>query len=202
MTSVTTRVIPDCDRHTLALDCTTSSADGLRSAAPSPPGGRPVFARLGSWCFRKRRRVAVLWVLGIVVVGGISSAVGGNFGQDFEPPGLREHPRHRHPRERVRRPGRLRASRARSCSAPSRASTTPRCRRPWSDLFDDGPDDRGRPRRRRADGPTPSPASTTTPAQALEDADLSRLRGHHAREPLRRTRRRAADLHRRATRPA
>ncbi len=47
-----------------------------------------MFARLGSWCFRKRRRVAVLWVLAVLVVGGISSGIGGNFGQDFEPPGF------------------------------------------------------------------------------------------------------------------
>jgi len=47
-----------------------------------------LFARLGSWCFRKRGTVALLWVAGIVVVGGISSAVGGRFGQDFEPPGF------------------------------------------------------------------------------------------------------------------
>ena len=47
-----------------------------------------MFARLGSWCFRKRRRVAVLWVAAIIVVGGASSAVGGNFGQEFEPPGF------------------------------------------------------------------------------------------------------------------
>jgi RND superfamily putative drug exporter len=47
-----------------------------------------VFARLGSWCFRQRRRVAALWVLGIVAIGAASGAVGGSFGQDFEPPGF------------------------------------------------------------------------------------------------------------------
>ena len=47
-----------------------------------------MFARLGSWCFRKRRTVALLWVVGIFVVGVISNAVGGRFGQDFEPPGF------------------------------------------------------------------------------------------------------------------
>ncbi len=47
-----------------------------------------MFARLGSWCFRKRGTVAILWVIGIVVVGAVSGAVGGNFGQDFNPPGF------------------------------------------------------------------------------------------------------------------
>jgi len=47
-----------------------------------------VFARLGSWCFRKRRTVAILWVVAVVIVGGVSSAVGGSFGQDFTPPGF------------------------------------------------------------------------------------------------------------------
>ncbi|MEO7573776.1 MAG: hypothetical protein ABIX10_15205, partial [Acidimicrobiales bacterium] len=47
-----------------------------------------MFARLGSWCFRKRKTVAILWVLGIVVVGAASSAIGGSFGQDFTPPGF------------------------------------------------------------------------------------------------------------------
>ena len=48
-----------------------------------------MFARLGSWCFRKRRRVVVaVGRRASLVVGGISSAVGGNFGQDFEPPGF------------------------------------------------------------------------------------------------------------------
>jgi len=47
-----------------------------------------MFARLGAWCFRKRKTVAILWVLGIVVVGMASSVVGGSYGQDFTPPGF------------------------------------------------------------------------------------------------------------------
>src|SRR3546814_20125649 len=46
-----------------------------------------MFARLGSWCFRRRKTVAIAWVVGIVVVGSISGAVGGSFGQDFATPG-------------------------------------------------------------------------------------------------------------------
>src|SRR3546814_6025488 len=46
-----------------------------------------MFARLGSWCFRRRKTVAIAWVVGIVVVGSISGAVGGSFGQDFTTPG-------------------------------------------------------------------------------------------------------------------
>ncbi len=47
-----------------------------------------MFASLGSWCFRHRKRVALSWVLGIVIVGVISGAIGGSFGQDFTPPGF------------------------------------------------------------------------------------------------------------------
>jgi RND superfamily putative drug exporter len=47
-----------------------------------------VFARLGSWCFRRRKTVAVLWVVGVIVVGAASGAIGGSFGQDFTPPGF------------------------------------------------------------------------------------------------------------------
>ncbi|MDP1818691.1 MAG: MMPL family transporter [Acidimicrobiales bacterium] len=46
-----------------------------------------MFARLGSWCFRRRRTVVLLWLAALVVVGGVSSAVGSSFGQDFQPPG-------------------------------------------------------------------------------------------------------------------
>jgi len=46
-----------------------------------------VFGQLGSWCFRKRKTVALLWIVAIVVVGAVSSAVGGRFGQDLTPPG-------------------------------------------------------------------------------------------------------------------
>ena len=47
-----------------------------------------MFGRLGSWCFARRRTVVALWVLAVVVVGGASSAVGGSFGEEFDPPGF------------------------------------------------------------------------------------------------------------------
>jgi putative drug exporter of the RND superfamily len=47
-----------------------------------------VFARLGSFCFRRRKLVAALWVIAILWVGGLSILVGGRFGQDFTPPGF------------------------------------------------------------------------------------------------------------------
>ncbi len=47
-----------------------------------------MFARLGSWCFRRRGIVAIAWVVGIVVVGAVSGSVGGRFGQDFSPKGF------------------------------------------------------------------------------------------------------------------
>jgi RND superfamily putative drug exporter len=47
-----------------------------------------VFGRLGSWCFARRRTVIALWILAVVVVGGVSSSVGGSFGEEFDPPGF------------------------------------------------------------------------------------------------------------------
>ena len=54
----------------------------------SLPLENAMFARLGSWCFRHRRTVALLWVGGIVVAGALSGAVGSRFGQGFTPPGF------------------------------------------------------------------------------------------------------------------
>jgi RND superfamily putative drug exporter len=45
-----------------------------------------VFARLGSWCFRRRKVVVLTWVIGFVVVMAVSSGVGGKFGTDFSAP--------------------------------------------------------------------------------------------------------------------
>ncbi len=56
-------------------------------SVPSPPEVM-VFARLGSWCFRRRRIVALLWVAGIVMMGATSGAVGSRFGPGFTPPGF------------------------------------------------------------------------------------------------------------------
>jgi RND superfamily putative drug exporter len=47
-----------------------------------------VFARLGSWCFRRRRLVLLAWIVGVVLVASVSSTIGGNFGQSFSPPGF------------------------------------------------------------------------------------------------------------------
>ena len=43
-----------------------------------------MFARLGSWCHDRRRVVVLLWVAALLVLGGVSSAVGTDFRQDFE----------------------------------------------------------------------------------------------------------------------
>ena len=97
-----------------------------------------MFARLGSWCFRRRRTVVLAWVLSIVVVGGVSSAVGGNFGEDFYPPGfestrgidtLEDAVR----RSGCRRPGDHRVPR------PRTAWTTPRCSAAMEQLFTSSP---------------------------------------------------------------
>ncbi len=45
-----------------------------------------MFARLGSWCFRRRGVVAISWLLGVLILGAISGSMGGKFGQDFTAP--------------------------------------------------------------------------------------------------------------------
>jgi RND superfamily putative drug exporter len=72
-------------RHTLTS--TVGGTDDLRPPLPHVPEVS-VFASLGSWCFRRRKTVAIAWVVGIILVGAVSGAVGGSFGQDFNPPGF------------------------------------------------------------------------------------------------------------------
>ncbi|MFP5255907.1 MAG: MMPL family transporter [Acidimicrobiia bacterium] len=45
-----------------------------------------MFARLGTWCHNRRRVVLALWVAVLFVMGGISSAVGTDFKEDFQGP--------------------------------------------------------------------------------------------------------------------
>ncbi len=42
--------------------------------------------RLAEVCFRRRRRVVLLWVLGIVVLGAVMGAVGSGYRSDFTLP--------------------------------------------------------------------------------------------------------------------
>ncbi|MET0728181.1 MAG: MMPL family transporter [Acidimicrobiales bacterium] len=45
-----------------------------------------MFARLGSWCHDHRKRVVVLWVIALVILGGVSGALGTDFREDFKGP--------------------------------------------------------------------------------------------------------------------
>ncbi len=45
-----------------------------------------MFARLGSWCHDRRRLVVALWLVALFALGGISSAVGTDFRDDFNLP--------------------------------------------------------------------------------------------------------------------
>jgi RND superfamily putative drug exporter len=45
-----------------------------------------VFGRLGSLCFRRRRIVAALWLITLVVLGGIQGGVGTAFKDEFNLP--------------------------------------------------------------------------------------------------------------------
>ncbi|MDQ2647929.1 MAG: MMPL family transporter [Actinomycetota bacterium] len=42
-----------------------------------------MFARLGSWCVRRRKSVVIAWVVGVMFIGFVSSAVGTTYEQDF-----------------------------------------------------------------------------------------------------------------------
>ncbi|MGQ0432307.1 MAG: MMPL family transporter [Microthrixaceae bacterium] len=42
-----------------------------------------MFARLGTWCHDHRKRVVLLWVAALFVLGGLSSSIGTDFRQDF-----------------------------------------------------------------------------------------------------------------------
>src|SRR3954451_8380478 len=42
--------------------------------------------RLADWCYRRRRRVVLLWLAALVVSIGLASAFGGEFNQDFSAP--------------------------------------------------------------------------------------------------------------------
>lgn len=44
-------------------------------------------ARLGRWCFEHRTRVVAVWLLAIVVIAGVSVAVGSSFNSNLSLPG-------------------------------------------------------------------------------------------------------------------
>jgi putative drug exporter of the RND superfamily len=45
-----------------------------------------MFARLGSWCHRRRRTVVALWVVALVALGALAGAVGTDFREEFNLP--------------------------------------------------------------------------------------------------------------------
>ena len=45
-----------------------------------------MFVRLGTWCHNRRKTVVVLWVAALFVLGGVSSAIGTDFKEDFNGP--------------------------------------------------------------------------------------------------------------------
>jgi putative drug exporter of the RND superfamily len=47
-----------------------------------------VFRRLGDWCYRRRKTVVLLWVVALVVFGGIYGAVGSNTRDEFTLPNV------------------------------------------------------------------------------------------------------------------
>ena len=150
-----------------------------------------MFARLGSWCFRRR------WVRrdrcgssASSSSAASSSAMGGDFGQDFTPLGLREHPRPRHPRGGDRR---LRRRHPRHDRVPRRAGR----RRPRGRGADDAavhhrPGDRRRPRRRLSD---PLRLAQRRAARRARGRRPRGVGGDDPRQPLRADAR-AADRHR------
>lgn len=47
-----------------------------------------MFARLGSWCFRRRKTVVIGWIVALVAVWGIAGAVGSESRSEFELPNV------------------------------------------------------------------------------------------------------------------
>ena len=45
-----------------------------------------MFVRLGTWCHDRRGRVVLMWIAALFVLGGVSSAVGTDFREDFNGP--------------------------------------------------------------------------------------------------------------------
>ena len=70
--------------------------------------------RLAAWCYRRRRRVVVLWIVALVAVSVIGSNVGSTFSQGFHLVGHRVATRGASCSSRASR--RRRATRARSSS--------------------------------------------------------------------------------------
>src|SRR6476646_4998101 len=58
------------------------------SARPPAPEGDPVFARLGRWCHDHRWAVIGLWVVVVLVGGGILAGVGKQSKSQFELPNV------------------------------------------------------------------------------------------------------------------
>ncbi|HEX2023797.1 MAG TPA: MMPL family transporter [Acidimicrobiales bacterium] len=61
------------------------------SLSTEPERARPArsasrFARLGSWCFRRRWRVVGLWFAALILIGGVSGGAGSAFRDDFNLP--------------------------------------------------------------------------------------------------------------------
>ena len=47
-----------------------------------------MFSRLGPWCHDRRRLVLALWIIGLILIQGISSSVGEDYKQDFSQSGV------------------------------------------------------------------------------------------------------------------
>jgi RND superfamily putative drug exporter len=47
-----------------------------------------VFVRLGTWCHDHRKRVVLMWIVALVLLGGASGAVGTDFKEDFNGPNV------------------------------------------------------------------------------------------------------------------
>ena len=48
-----------------------------------PAATTRMLQRLAAWCYRRRRRVVVLWIVALIAVSAIGSSVGSTFSQGF-----------------------------------------------------------------------------------------------------------------------
>ena len=84
-----------------------------------------MFADLGRWCFRHRGKVVLLWLAVLIVVGGISGMLGTAYSTEFALPDVESRRGFDILDEHFAGSG-AGGEGERSCSAPSRASPTPK----------------------------------------------------------------------------
>src|SRR5205807_2963438 len=90
LTATSLRPVPCCPARTPPSPArhsksgSTPCLDQPRWVACSEPEGEPMtLARLARWCYRRRRLVVLLWVIGFVVLNAVGAAIGNDYSDNF-----------------------------------------------------------------------------------------------------------------------